>query len=366
MNEEVLVSLDKSYFSEKEKVLLQMDTLSASVFKYRSGIHAIRLRNPEGHVILLPFKGQQIWDAVFNGRSLKMKTILDEPIETDFFLNSYSCLMMHCGALRMGCPGPDDTHPLHGELPYADYNSAEIVVGENGKGKYIGVSGKYEHKPTFAPNYYARPLVRLYENSDVLDISIQVHNLLHQSMELMYMCHINFRTGDKSSIVQTLGWTADDMALSIAHLHEQDKLSKNKLELLDRLKLKPALTQTLNRGDVFDPEINFFLKKPEVDKDGWAHYLQILDDGSGNYVSYQPDLLDHAVRWIWKNDDYDVLGLVLPSTCEPEGYIREKEKGNIKEIPGGGSVNFTVRSGYLDRKETETMKNFIENHCKSK
>jgi hypothetical protein len=56
----------------------------------------------------------------------------------------------------------------------------------------------------------------------------------------------------------------------------------------------------------------------------------------------------------------------LPSTCEPEGYIREKEKGNIKEIPGGGSVTFNIRAGYLDRKETETMKEFIEKIAKDK
>jgi hypothetical protein len=362
MKEEVLISLDKSYFSEKEKTLLQVGALSASLFQYRSGIHAVRLRNPDGHIILLPFKGQQIWDAVFNRRSLKMKTMLDEPIQTDFFLNSYSCLMMHCGALRMGCPGPDDTHPLHGELPYVDYHSAEIVLGEDEEGKYIGVAGTYEHKPAFAPNYCARPLIKLYENSDILAISIEIQNLLQQAMELMYMCHLNFRIGDKSSIVQTLGWSAEDMVLSIAHLHEQDKLSKSKLELLDRLKQEPALTQTLDRKDVYDPEINFFLGRPKVDENGWAHYLQILNDGSGNYVSYQPVVLDHAVRWIWKNEDYDVLGLVLPSTCDPEGYIREKAKGNVKEIPGGESATFTIKAGYLDSERTETMRKFIENN----
>ena len=364
MKREALVNLEKRFFSEHEKTLLHSGTLRASVFRYPSGIHAVRLQNSDGFVILLPYKGQQIWDAVFNDRALKMKTLLDEPIETDFFLDSYSCLMMHCGALRMGCPGPTDTHPLHGELPYADYGSAEVVLGEDDRGEYIGVSGTYEHKPTFSPNYRARPLVKLYENSDVLDISIEIRNLLHQPMELMYMCHVNFRTGAKSSIVQSLGWSDKDMLLSIAHLHEQEKLSQSKRDLLDRLKREPALTRTLTAKDVYDPEINFFLKRPNVDGDGWAHYLQILEDGSGNYVSYRPESLDHAVRWIWKNADYDVLGLVLPSTCEPEGYTREKEKGSIRQLPGHTSVTFSVRSGYMDRKETEAMKRFIENGCR--
>jgi hypothetical protein len=364
MKEETLINLEKSFFAEKEKTLLQFHTLRASLFRYRSGIHAVRIQNPDGFIIVLPFKGQQIWDAVFNNRNMKMKTILNEPIETDFFLDSYGCLMMHCGALRMGCPGPEDDHPLHGELPYADYTSAQLVLGEDGKGKYLGVSGTYEHVPTFAPNYYARPLVKLYENSDVLDISIEIRNLLHQPMELMYMCHINFRAEANCSIVQSLDWSENDMVLSIAHLHEQEKLSKQKIELLDNLKRNPSLTQTFKKDDTYDPEINYFIRKPKVDKDGWAHFLQILDDGSGNYVSYKPDLLDHAVRWIWKNEDYEVLGLVLPSTCDPAGYTREKEKGNIKKIPGGTSVAFSIKSGYLNKKETANMKKFIENCCK--
>ena len=107
-----------------------------------------------------------------------------------------------------------------------------------------------------------------------------------------------------------------------------------------------------------------FLKKPNVDSDGWAHYLQILEDGSGNYVSYRPESLDHGVRWIWKNEDYDVLGLVLPSTCEPEGYTREKEKGTIRQLAGHTSVTFCVRSGYLGREETEAMKRFIQGGCR--
>jgi hypothetical protein len=354
------VNLDRDYFSEREKPSVNFHNLQAYLFRYSSGIHAVRIRNKIGYIIVLPFKGQQIWDAVFNCRNLKMKTIIDEPIETDFFLNSYGCFMMHCGALRMGCPGPDDHHPLHGELPYADYKSTEILVGEDNAGRYMGVSGIYEHKPTFSSNYIARPLVKMYEDSGVLEISMEIHNLLHQPMELMYMCHVNFRAEANGTIVQSLGWSDKDMVLSTGHLHEQEKLSKSKIELLDNLKRNPKLTQTFKKEDIYDPEINYFIQKPRIDKNGWAHFLEILEDGSSNYVSYQPRILDHAVRWIWKNEDYEVLGLVLPSTCDPEGYTREKEKGTIKKIPGNASVSFIIKSGYLDKKETKNMKEFIE------
>jgi hypothetical protein len=45
-------------------------------------------------------------------------------------------------------------------------------------------------------------------------------------------------------------------------------------------------------------------------------------------------------------------------------YTREKEKCNIKKIPGGTSVAFSIKSGYLNKKETANMKKFIENCCK--
>ena len=193
---------------------------------------------------------------------------------------------------------------------------------------------------------------------------MEIHNLLHQPMELMYMCHVNFRAEANGTIVQSLGWSDKDLVLSTAHLHEQEKLSKSKIELLDTLRRNPKLTQTFNKEDIYDPEINYFIQKPSVDENGWAHFLEILEDGSSNYVSYQPRILGHAVRWIWKNEDYEVLGLVLPSTSDPEGYTREKEKGTIKKIPGNASVSFIIKSGYLDKKETKNMKEFIETRFK--
>jgi len=154
--------------------------------------------------ILLSFlnKGQQIWDAVFHGRSLTMKSIFPQPRNVSSFLDTYGCFMMHCGALRMGCPGPDDDHPLHGELPYADYNEASIVFGEDKKGQYIGITGVYEHKRAFGDAYHAIPLVKLYEGSTIIDVSITVENLSNYAMELMYMCHFNFAIAKNAKIFQ--------------------------------------------------------------------------------------------------------------------------------------------------------------------
>ena len=87
--------------------------------------------------------------------------------------------------------------------------------------------------------------------------------------------------------------------------------------------------------------------------------LQKHIDGSSDYVSYDPTVLDHTVRWILKHEDQQVMGMALPSTCDPEGYTAEKKKGNLRSIPGGGKVKFSVWAGYLDAAETARMEALI-------
>jgi hypothetical protein len=38
----------------------------------------------------------------------------------------------------------------------------------------------------------------------------------------------------------------------------------------------------------------------------------------------------------------------MPATCEPEGYLAEKAKGNVRTLAPGAEARFAVRLGYLD------------------
>ena len=93
----------------------------------------------------------------------------------------------------------------------------------------------------------------------------------------------------------------------------------------------------------FDPEVVFYIDY-ETDGDGWAHSMQVHPDGAADYIRYRPDQLDHGVRWICRTPDQDALGLILPSTAEPEGYTAEKAKGNIKTLAAGGTM--ALRHGH--------------------
>jgi hypothetical protein len=54
------------------------------------------------------------------------------------YIDTYGAFYVHCGATSMGCPADADTHPTHGELPNAPYQSAQIRVGTDSAGECVG------------------------------------------------------------------------------------------------------------------------------------------------------------------------------------------------------------------------------------
>lgn len=354
----VRIALSKSMFEGKERTLVQSRKLTASLFLYETGVHAARLANEQGYIVVLPYKGQQVWNASFHGRYLNMDTMYHEPRNVAHFLDTYGCFVMHCGPLRMGCPGPEDDHPLHGDLPYADYDEAVLEVGRDAEGSYMGITGLFDYNRAFGEKYHARPMARLREGSSLVDISMEIENYSHYPMELMYMCHVNFRPVEGGRIVQSVGWDKENMKVrTVIPAHVE--ASQGFVDFLTRLEHSPGLTQTIRAEDEYNPEIAFFIESPKVDADGWSHYMQVHPDGSADYIRYKPSELDHNTRWISRTQDQAGLGLALPATCDPEGYTAEKRKGNIKTVPGTSSVSFSVVAGCLNREETMKMEETI-------
>src|SRR5690606_12334717 len=126
-----------------------------------TGVCGLRLRNERGELVLLPFQGQQIWSARFDGRDLTMKSRFEEPRPTQNYLETYGGFLLHCAATAIGVPTGEDTDALHGELPNAPYHRAHLVLGEGEQGPSIGLGGEYQYTVAFAHNYVARPLVTL-------------------------------------------------------------------------------------------------------------------------------------------------------------------------------------------------------------
>lgn len=348
----------KSYFSDKPLKLFSSNEFRLQAYKYNSGVNAIKLENNSGFITVLPFMGQMIWDAVFNGRNLAMKTTFAQPVPTDFFLYTYGAFLIHCGALRMGCPGPGDDHPLHGELPCARYNNVRIIFGEDERGPFTGITGIYEYNIAFGPHYRSTPIAKLYADSSIFEITIKIENLSFYPMELMYMAHVNLRAVINSRIVQSLGWTKNDLVVRES-IPSHVKVPEGYREFIEKLKENPELTKIIKPEDIYRPEVVFSLRKPDTDNYGWSHFMQVHPDGTSDYISYRPEEFDHASRWFCINEDKQALGLALPATADAEGYTAEKKKGNIKTLDGGAVKSFTVITGFLDKKESVEKENYI-------
>ena len=345
------IDLYRSSFDDKERQLASMGGFTVSGFRYDSGIEALRIRNLRGEIIVLPFKGQQIWRAGFDGRELTMRSMFDEPVDTQVYLETYGAFMIHCGLTGVGAPGPSDSHPLHGELPNAPFQTAWLEFDEAAGRMTVG--GSYRHTVAFSTNYQATASIGIGEESALLDVSLSVENLKATPMDLMYLAHANFRPVDHGELHYTARYDAASVRVrrSVpAHISPKPDY----MDFIGRLADDPTPHHRLDPALAFDPEVVFSIDM-RADEGGTAHAMQRHPDGSADYIGYRPSQAPVCMRWICRTPDQDGLGLAFPSTSEVEGYTAEKAKGHGVELAGGGIWSVDMRMGLLTPDEAADM-----------
>jgi hypothetical protein len=357
MSWQTTINLQPHFFERAEFALAEFGELTAHTFRYQSGVCGLRLTNGVGRMILLPYKGQQIWRLELNGREITMKSMFDEPTASSEYLHTYGGFLLHCGFATMGVPTEKDTHPLHGELPNAPYQTAQLLIGEDEKGPYMGLTGTYQYTVAFNYNYVARPTVRLHAGSARVPISMVVKNLKRTPMEYMYLAHVNFRLVDNGRLVYSAQCTPEHVRIR-SSIPSHVRPAPGYREFLAELAQHPERHNTLKPGLAFDPEVVLFVDYL-ADKNGWAHTMQVHPDRSADFISHRPGELDHGVRWIARTPDQDAIGLVLPATAEPEGYTAEKAKGNIKVLSALGEFRCEMEIGVLVPPEADRMEQEI-------
>jgi len=343
------IDLYRSCFGDRERQLARMGAFTVSTFRYDSGIEALRICNSRGEIIVLPFKGQQIWRAAFDGRELTMKSMFDEPVDTQVYLETYGAFMIHCGLTGVGDPGPADSHPLHGELPNARFQAAWLEFDE--AGERLTVGGSYHHTVAFSTNYLATARIGMGAGSSLLDVSLSVENLKQTPMDLMYLAHANFRPVDHGVLHYTASYDAAAVRVrrSVpAHISP----NPDYMEFIGRLAEDPLLHHRLDPALAFDPEVVFSIDMT-ADEDGLAHAMQRHPDGSADYIAYRPSQAPLCMRWICRTPDQAGLGLAFPSTSEVEGYTAEKAKGHGVALAGGGVWSIDMRMGLLTAAEAD-------------
>lgn len=347
----IRIELTQAMFGESEKSLGAMGEFRLSTFRYSTGIAALRVANARGHIDVLPFKGQQIWRAVFDGRDLTMKSMFEEPVDTQSYLETYGAFFIHCGLSGMGAPGPGDRHPLHGELPNAAFQHAWLEIDEQ-KGS-VKVVGTFRYAVAFTVHYLATATIEMTAGSTLLNIDLHVQNMKQTPMDLMYLAHANFRPVDNGELVYSAPYTPEAVRVrQVIPSHITPK--PGYAEFISELAKAPKLHHVLKPGMGFDPEIVFTIDMQE-DADGFAHAVQKRPDGTSDYIRYRPSEAPKCVRWICRTPDQDAIGMAFPATAETEGYTVEKQKGNLVSVDGGASWSIAMRLGVLDQKDTAAL-----------
>ncbi len=343
-------------FEKGERVVYSDGGLCAKLFTYSTGVKAVKLSNDRGSATFLPYMGQMIWRADFDGYEMTMKTVFDEPIPAkECFHETYGCFLMHCGLTAMGNPTPEDTHTPHGELPIAKYDSVFLVSGEDEKGKYIGLSGVYTHKSCYALNYDFSPLVKLYEGKTILDISVSFTNNKDIPLEYYYLCHINHRPTDGAA----LEYTADRKSIKVNHEVPEDYFCKEDADranaYLDELDKNPAIMDKVGaEGQCYRPEIVFKCNY-SADENGNAYTMQYDRGGHSTFVIHKPSELSYGIRWISRTEDEDAIGMVLPATAEHLGRNYCRRNGQSRILKKGESVTYSMQTGLLSNDEADAM-----------
>ncbi|MFC0406936.1 aldose 1-epimerase family protein [Roseomonas elaeocarpi] len=334
--------------NETSREILRVGELSATLFRFRTGIPALRLANTRGEVVVLPWMGGMVWSARFDGVELAMESGFDAPRPATTIAETYGCFAFHSGILRNGVPAAEDTHPAHGEFPCAAMDHAWLELDEDAEGPSLRVVSARDHVMGFGAHYLAQPSVTLRPGSTLFDIGLAVENRSGKPMELMYMCHVNFRFVADGRFLQPAPFTPDRTAVRRA-VPAHVEPNPDYLALIDALAGDPARMEVLHEPALYDPEQVFYLRGLDTDAAGDTTLALQRPGGDGFAMRYAPASFPHTVRWVLNDPDQKVAAFALPSTCEPEGYAAEKRKGNVRVLPPHGRAAFTLRAGYLDQ-----------------
>ena len=332
------IPLHRSVFNTESTVVLQDDLFTVTARSYPSGVSSLTVRNTRGHVEVLPFMGQIIWDAVFDGQSLRMTNMFSQPLPAKEISATYGCFAFHSGLLAAGCPSPEDDHPLHGEFACAPMQEAWLELDND----RIRVVSRYEYVMGFGHHYVAKPYVELRPTSSLFDIGLDVTNCsAYAEMPLQYMCHMNYAFIPGGHMQQSLPDGTFQLRRTIpAHVHPTPEWTElNKAILAGSLD-----ANSLEGAEAFDPEIVYFAD--DLPRYGNDLEFTLESPGGRTFLTrFASSQFPVATRWILHNADQKVAAFVLPGTSRPEGRIAAEKAGTLIHLQAGDSRHFVVTTG---------------------
>ena len=348
------ISLYPGTFTAKEREIVKTDSMTVTGFAYSTGVEAVRIANKRGWLMVLPFQGQQIWRAHFDGHDLWMRTAIDEPINTQDYLRTYGGFLYHCGFRAMGCPAADDDHPQHGELPNAAFGDAALLVTDDA----VTLTSARTERIAFVVDYTFRPSITLKADAAVADIHVECRNNRAEPLEYMYLTHINFRPVDGGELVYTAPY--DHIKVHRKFPAHMDPAAKKALEdYMDAIEKDPTVHHVFDsKKQIYNPEICMTVMY-EPDEDGFGHTMEVLPTGCAFYESHRVDKQPYVIRWLSRTGDEESCGMALPATAEHNGREQARRDGQLKYLPPHGLFETDLKVGLLTACEVKALREKI-------
>ena len=331
------IYLWRALFCEKPRILLENSDFTVTSFRYDSGVEGLKIANSRGHLIILPWMGQMIWDAQFDGHSLTMCNMFRQPKPATEVIETYGCFAFHSGLLANGCPSAEDTHLLHGEMACAAMDEAWMEL----EGDMLRLTGRYEYVMGFGHHYLAQPTVVLHKSSTLFDIKMAVTNLASVDMPLQYMCHMNYAYIPNATFSQNI---PDEILRLRESVPSHVNPTAQWLAFNQRIMQGEASLSTLNQPEFYDPEIVFFADKLDA-YTAQPEFRMIAPDGTTFVTRFSSAELNYVTRWILYNGEQQVAAFALPATCRPEGYLAAQRNGTLIQVAPQQTRTFTVTTG---------------------
>ncbi|WP_411752978.1 aldose 1-epimerase family protein [Serratia sp. (in: enterobacteria)] len=331
------LALWRELFTEHPRTLVKNKDFTVTVFRYASGVEGLKVANSRGHLVILPWLGQMIWDAQFDGHDLKMGNMFHQPKAAKEVVETYGCFAFHSGLLANGCPSPQDNHPLHGEFACASMDESWLEL----EGDSLRICGSYEYVMGFGHHYLAQPSVVIHKESPLFDIAMTVTNLASAPMPLQYMCHMNYAYVPDAAFKQNI----PDESLILRESVPDHVKPTEQWQLFNQQILQGEVTlNTLSTPHLYDPEIVFFADKLDRYTDK-PEFEMLAPDGTRFITRFSSKEFNYVTRWILFNGDQQVAAFALPSTCRPEGFIAAQRSGSLIQLGPQQSRQFTVTTG---------------------
>jgi hypothetical protein len=332
------INLDHRMFSKDKFVIYEDDFFTVTSFVFPSGVEGLNMENTKGHLTVLPFMGLIIWDAIFDGISLKMKDMFTQPIPGPGIADTYGCFQFTSGLLANGTPGPEDNYQLHGEFPTSKMDHSYLTIEDEA----ITIHSDYEYVKGFGYHYLSEPSVKMYKNNGLFDIKLSVTNLSnYQPMPLQYMCHMNYAYVKDAVINSNIPNEAFQLRQTIpSHVHPTPEWKAYN----DQLKDSGELINKLSDPEHYDPEIVFFSK--DLTKFAAnAEFRMAIGNGRNFLTKFKTLQFPIATRWLLYNADQQVGAFALPGTSRPEGFTAAKKAGTLIMLNAHEKRNFQVTTG---------------------